>query len=333
MNKTLITALITALAAGSSHAIEVITPLELQTSAIQIIDPDRHIKTLGEVAFIVDLAASHDDLLALKVRRSDLKLKDGRSFTAFGVHKKAGIIIIGGGDISHISIASVEGQEARVLFYGGGNEIISPRTEDLAVFDADLKRLIHTYTPLKTAGMLDIPVTIALDTSGSMTGHMNTVATATQEFMRELPDFANCRLLTFGTNVVPLSTHPSSCPSAANLLNTPPKAGGTTALFKAIETGFSHATNKQSFPNIVVTVTDGMNTVNYKGTLATLKAMKKRSNSKLFVFWAGSYDQAHLQGLADFELVSTQNLKAELESFFRSLGVSLSGLQTLHISK
>jgi hypothetical protein len=333
MNKTLIAALIAALGTGSSHAIEIITPQELQTSVIQIIDPDRHIKTLGEVAFVVDLAASHDDLLALNVRRSDLKLKDGRSFSAFGVHKKAGIIIIGSGEISHISIASVEGQEARVLFYGKGSQIISPKPEDLAVFDTDFNPLILKYTPLKTPESLDIPVTIALDTSGSMGGHMNTVAGATQEFMRGLPDFTNCRLLTFGTNVVPLSTYPSNCPSAAYLLNTPPKAGGTTALFEAIETGFSHAAKKQSFPNIVVTVTDGMNTVNYKGTLASLKALKKSSNSKLFVFWAGSYDPAHLQGLADYELVSTQNLSSELESFFRSLGVSLSGLQTLHISK
>ena len=91
MNKQLNALIILGALASNAMAIEVITPQELQTSSIQIDDPDRHINTLGKVSFHVDLSASHDDLLALKVRRSNLKLKDGRSFTAFGVHKKAGV--------------------------------------------------------------------------------------------------------------------------------------------------------------------------------------------------------------------------------------------------
>jgi hypothetical protein len=55
---------------NASFAIEIIQPKELQTSVIQIADPDQHIKTLGTVSFMVDLSAAHDDLLALKVRRS-----------------------------------------------------------------------------------------------------------------------------------------------------------------------------------------------------------------------------------------------------------------------
>ncbi len=336
MNKQFIAALSLALSSGSPHAIEVIAPKELQTSAIHISDPDQYIKTLREVAFIVDLTASHDDLLALKVRQSDLKLKDGRSFSAFGVHKKAGLVIIGGGEISHISIANIIGQNAQVLFYGKDNEIISPRAKDLAVFDADFKRLDFSYSPLETSGSLEIPITIALDTSGSMAKHMEMVTSATQAFMRALPDFSNCHLLTFGTAIQRISPlNAKSCPSLAYLLNASPKADGATALFKAIDMGFSLAPprKEQDFPNIVVVVTDGVNTMNYKGTLSSLRALKKSSNSKLFVFWAGSYDQTHLQGLADAELISTQNLKTELKSFFKSLGVSLSGLQTLHIGK
>lgn len=334
MNKRLLALLSVGLVTNPLLAINVIEPQEVQNTTIRIADPDRHIRTLGEVAFRIDLSAAHDDLLALKVRRSDLRLNNGRVFTAFGVHKKAGLVVLAGGDVTHVSIASVENSDAHVLFYGQGNQVISPRPEDVAVFDTNFKPLGFTYTPLQTPGSLDIPISIALDTSGSMDGHMATVVNATRDFMRELPKFTRCQLLTFDDDVTQISTQASSCPSSAYLLNRKFEAGGATALYKAIHTGFASTSSMTgNFPNITIVVTDGVNTVDYYQTLEDLKVTKASNNAKLFVFWAGSHEQGYLQGLADLEFVSTANLKSELDRFFHSLGVSLSGLQTLHIRR
>ncbi|MCF6251101.1 MAG: VWA domain-containing protein [Methylococcaceae bacterium] len=343
MIKHLIISIIMGLLPNTALAIAVTAPQELQISYINISDPDQYIKTLGEVAFIIDLSASHDDLLALKVRRSSLKLKNNQPFTAFAVHRKAGIIVIAGGDTTHMSIASIDNNlgiyDAQVLFYGKGNHVISPRPDDVAVFDINFKPLEFTYVPLQTPGSLEIPVSIALDTSGSMSGHMDTVVTATQDFMRELPKFTRCSLLSFNSDVNYLSSqlfkNLENCPSSSYLLNNSLQAGGATALYKAIKTGFrlGDFRSNQNFPNITIVVTDGKNTADYGDTLSTLLEQKKHSNSKLFVFWAGNYTDGYLKGLADLEFVSTKNLKSELDSFFYSLGVSLSGLQTLHIKK
>ncbi len=326
-----------------AFAIEVIEPQELQTTSIEISDPDVLTKTLGTVSFQIDLSAAHDDLLALKVRRSDLKLKDGRSFTAFGVHKKAGVIIIAGGDVTHLSIASVsdkqKGRDAGVLFYGANNKVISPKLKDIAVFDADFKPLSFNYTPMKSLGSLHMPVAIALDTSGSMDWHLGAVVSATRDFMKKLPGSARCQIFTFSNDVVRLSdngmSYLKSCPYMIYHLNKPLKAGGATALYKAIETGFE--SDIQGFvtdlPNITIVVTDGINTANYGQTLESLNATKAKTNSKLFVFWVGNYETGHLKGLADLEIVSTNNLDADLQNFFQSLGVSISGLQVLHIGK
>lgn len=70
MNKQFIPLVSLGLLLTQAHAIEILAPDELQTSSILISDPDQYIKTLGKVAFQIDLSASHDDLLALKVRRS-----------------------------------------------------------------------------------------------------------------------------------------------------------------------------------------------------------------------------------------------------------------------
>jgi len=325
--------------ANSAFAIEIIVPQELQTSEFSISDPDRLISTLGKVDFIIDLSASHDDLLALKVRRSDLKLKDGRSFKSFGVHKDAGIIIIANDDVTHISIASIKSGEASVLFYGANNEIIAPKPSDVAMFDLDFKPIKFSYTPLKTPNSLTIPITIALDVSGSMAGHMDKVVKATKAFMNKLPTFTRCQIITFSDDVTYLSSpdidKQMSCPASSYLLNTKLKAGGATALYKVIDTSFgsNYQPDKSSFPNIVIVVTDGMNTVNYKRDLGFIILKKPVTNSKLFVFWAGNYDKANLLGLPNLEFVSTQNLEAELEIFFTSLGVSLSGIQILKFTK
>ncbi len=327
------------LLSSSAFAIEVKAPQELQTSEFEISDPDRFIGTLGKVDFIIDLSASHDDLLALKVRRSGLKLKDGRAFKTFAVHKEGGVIIIASGDVSHVSIASVEAGDVSALFYNANNGIIAPKPNDIAMFDLDFKPMSFSYTPLKTPGSLTIPITIALDTSGSMAGHMDSVIKATREFMHELPDFTRCQLITFSDDVNYLSERDIkkqvSCPASSYLLNKPLKASGRTALYKAIDRGFYNQSNfyKSNFPNIVIVVTDGMNTVDYKYALFALDASKKATNSKLFVFWAGNYEKHYLIGIPDLEFVSTQNLQSDLDKFFRTLGVSLSGIQTLKFTK
>ena len=331
------------LSSSANAAVKIVVPQDLQSTSIQIIDPDRHIKTLGEVAFQIDLSAAHDDLLALKVRRSDLTLRNGKSFTAFGVHKDAEIIVLAGGETSHVSIASAENKngslETSILFYGKNNAVISPSVDEVAVFDIAFNRLSFIYTPMQAPGSIEVPVSIALDISGSMGGHMKSVVKATKDFMLKLPDFTHCRVLTFNAKISHLTPREykdlSSCPSSAYVMNTTPLASGQTALYKAIETGLTTdaSSPNKSFPNIMIVVTDGINTVDLGQTLESLKIEKAKSNSKVFVFWAGNYKKGHLQGLADLEFVSTKDLDSELNSFFHSLGVSISGLQTLLIKK
>ena len=124
-----------------------------------------------------------------------------------------------------------------------------------------------------------------------------------------------------------------SCPDSLWAISQPIKTGGNTALFSALQAAFTlKAKSKRwSIPHLVIALTDGLDNQPISLTHKQLIALKKSSNSKLLTFWAGSYDPSHLQGLADHETVSRQNIKSDLEAFFHSIGVSVSGLQTLRL--
>lgn len=336
MKYKLLLLFISALLSTPLAAFEFITPDEaLGSASIEITDPDADVTTLGQVEFFIDLAASHDDLLALKVRRADLRFADGRPATAYGVHKEAGLIVVAGGAVRHVSISSVQPKggtrETLVLFHGEDGQIIAPKRRDLAVFDLDFNRLSFSYEPLAPPGAIHLPVNILLDISGSMGGHMEGVQRATQGFMEGLPDFARCRVTLFNDKLRPLTNTREPCANAKGVLDAPITTSGSTALFEAVGAGFDTSSGPVPAGTqiIAIAVTDGLDTDGYEGGLEGLKSKKESSGAKLFVFWSGDYLQGTLDDLPDLEFESTDNLDKELEQFFRSLGISISGLQTL----
>lgn len=342
MTRTILSATLCALMGMPAHAFEITTPdAQVNGAEVHVSDPDAGVTTLGDIDIFIDLAAAHDDLLALKVRRSGLTLPDGRTFTAFGVHKDSGLIVLAAGDVTHVSITGVQdgsaGGEASVLFHGGNGKVIAPKPGDIAAFDRNLQPIAIHYTPLTPPGEMSVPVTIMLDSSGSMDGYMETVSAATQDFLRLLPGFATCAVTAFNSALQPVT--PSGvllpCNGAIRSLDNPIKAEGPTALFQAIEEGFEQGfqATRSGGLNITVVVTDGINTVPYGGTLATLEARKAETGSKLFVFWAGNYEPGYLGTLADLEIVSTGDLPRALERFFRALGISISGMQRLRLDQ
>jgi len=339
MKKSLIALSIAAILTTPALAFQISTPeADMRTAPLQITDPDGDVATLGKVDLFIDLAASHDDLEALKVRRAGLTLPDGRPYTAYGVHKYHRLIVIAAGPVRRVSVSSVkrkgEDRETLVLFHGENGTIVAPKPEDAAVFDMDFKRLPFTYRPLAPPGSTTIPVNVLVDVSRSMATHTQAVWNATQYFLVALPRFAQCKITLFNSTLRPITKNRSTCIDTYRaIFHTPMQASGSTALFKALETGFEKDTTPDGPPIITVALTDGVNTVPYEGGLETLKAKKDEAGDKLFVFWLGGYQRGYLEDLPDLEFVSKQNVSDELKRFFRSLGYSVSGLQSLLVSK
>jgi len=336
-------ALLTLASSAQAQRFTVVTPDADGRGAVSVSDPDQLVRTLGRPEIQFDLAASHDSLLDLRIRRAGLKLPNGRTATAFAGDKEANLVVIAGGQVAAISIASVadlaDGREALVLFKAADGTLLAPARDEVAVFDTAFHPLPLRYSPAAIPAHTLLPVTLLVDISGSMTGHMGDVAKAAQAFLSGLPLYARCRIVFFNDRIQhfwPPPSQASVCAAAGfAFLNGLPEPSGGTALLAAIEDGLRTPANATGprMPAITLAITDGVDTGarDPVSEARRLSALKASQGGKLFVFWAGYADPALLADVADLQIQSGADVKGELERFFRSLGVSLSGLQSLRI--
>ena len=334
-------ALLSTLCAAQGFTIRV--PQEEARGVPAVADPDRDVRTLGRPEIVFDLSAGNDSLLDLRIRRSGLTLASGKPFTAFAGHREEDLVVLAGGNVASVSIAGVRThgskREALVLFRRADGSIVAPAPEEVAVFNTAFRKLDFSYQWMAVPDGTPLPVSVLLDVSGSMAGHLDEVVDATRRFLAVLPPFARCRVMVFNETVTELTDAQRAVPcaqAAASLARVPP-AAGNTALFEALRVSFEKNQSARyswetGMPNITLVITDGIDSVRgAKDARVLLGGQKTAHDAKLFVFWAGNADPSALAPVADLQVTAGADLKGELERFFRSLGLSLSGLQLLAI--
>ncbi|MCB9987720.1 MAG: VWA domain-containing protein [Rhodospirillales bacterium] len=339
MNRSLLALAISVALASASWGFTVVEPGVQANGAPEIVTPDENVRSLGQVHFALDFAATRDSLYELKIRRHSLTLPDGRPVTALAYDKDANVLVGGTDPVTHISLAAVNetvgGREAMALFHNGKSEVIAPESKDIAVFDLSFNPISFDYKPVGQPRDTKIPVSILIDRSGSMSRVMPEVLDATRAFMKTLPEFTRCELLTFAKAIERLTpsaiTHQLSCPRSTAYLPGKLKTGGATALYEALHQSFQAGQNQSTTPKIVVVLTDGVNTATSHHSKASLLKEKNHAPAKLFVFWAGEDDPKHLDQLSDWEVMAGEDVRTQLDRFFQSIGISVSGIQTLRL--
>lgn len=320
---------------GMSLALNVTEPQIETFNSIEIHSKDDQVQTLGKVDFIIDPFASRDDLIELNAREQKLVSPNGKAFTTFGYNKDAKVLIASHKPIAHASVIGKEKNNVLVLFYDKDNRVIAPQKESFRIYDLEsFKPIDFDYTPTLPPKDITLNVDLLIDVSGSMSGGLGGVTDASKTFMEELPDFTRCSVLTFGSHITHLtneSAKKKSCRETVNVLDNGLSANGATALHLAIKQSMEEKKqHENTLPNMHIVLTDGADTQNPEITPEQLVNLKQESNSKVLFFWAGHYND-HLKSLADIETVSTSNIHYDLDAFFRSIGVSINGMQSLTI--
>lgn len=317
----------------NAHAIEVVTPKN-QTAQFIIKSPDETVTTLGKVDFIIDFVSSNDSLKELKIRRQHLMLADGRPVTVYAYNEASGTILGATHPIAHISISAVQGKKVMALFYNEAYEVVAPDKKDIQVFSDNFKTLSFDYQTNLPAPSLTVDVSILIDRSGSIGKHMPDIINETRNFMQSLPDFTRCHVFSFGsevTRLTPIDVNKTvPCAQSLFVFDKTMVVGGATALYAALDKALQapkHSTTTQ----LIVVVTDGINTVGHRLSLAQLNDIKLQRGASVLVFWAGDYKAEHLQRIANYQTASTQGVKQDLDRFFSSISTAISGMQTLRL--
>ena len=322
-----------------SHAQRFIidAPDEKRIADFKISDPDTEVTKLGTVRFVIDFSSVNDDLFMLNIRRHEFRLLDGRKVEAIAVSERDGLIIGAVAPVKQISIVGVEttsgNRVMQVIFYDAKNQIISPVSSDIAVYDLAFELQSISYEPLRSSAPGSMSVSLLLDNSGSMSGFQKEALAASREFLRELPEFTNCQLFVFADQVDQLTSpgRVSNCPASRSLLSRVRPASGGTALMNALEEGFSVVGDSAGMPSLVVVVTDGVNTVEPRLSPEALIALKQQREVTTLVYWIGPHDRNHLKDLADQEIVGRHSVRADLDAFFETIGISVSGIQSIEL--
>lgn len=312
------------------------TPQVNLQSEIAIDNPDERLSQLGRVSFVLDFASASDNLLMLKIRRHEFTLPDGRKAHALAVREGDGLIIGAAQPVQQISIVGIEyaaGRRViRAIFYGANNQIVSPASSDIAVFNLSFTLQNISYEPTGGSHPGNMSVSLLLDNSGSMQGFQDQALSAASEFLENLPSFTRCNVFVFSDEVKRISTDPAPpCPGSRGALSKVDPASGGTALLNALEAGFMASAGSSELPSLVIAVTDGVNTVNPRLSGKELADLKVNGNSKAVIYWIGAHDPDHLRGIVDQEISGRASVKSDLEDFFETIGVSISGIQSIQL--
>ncbi len=136
-------------------------------------------------------------------------------------------------------------------------QMVDMTGRQIAVMGPDGK--VRTYGAQSfTAARAPMVVSLLIDASGSMDGHMMTVIRAAKELIRRLPSHVTCKVIMFGGQITDLGNGPAPC-ELRNFDFSQVKAGGGTPLFAALR-GNLQAVNAGRYAHhqaVTLVLTDG----------------------------------------------------------------------------
>ena len=264
----------------------------------------------------------------LEILRS-LDLRDGqgvkidsRSMDFNAVHD----VVLGfsGGTAEIIKISQTpRGLQVIGSFKSYQGQVVSPPRSSVAVANLGGDPLCFEYEEVDVAKP-PMHFVLLLDRSGSMSGHMSAVKSATRQFIDLLPSHAICTVVAFdhqwSFSQAGLGTR--QC-VASNFNFASIDARGSTDIFGPVTEAYRMLGRPalMDHQKAVVVLTDGVP----DDDLTTAQQRRKQLQSLkgdvvTFAYWLGNHNEQYLRGLADSYIENQGDVGANLGRYFDILG-------------
>ncbi len=285
---------------------------------------------------VVDLTRrnmSHDEL---RIEQHGLKIH-GKPVSSYVIHEKGNLVVAARAPVSHITVNSLkaipgEQQEAYLVFQHD-HQILTPKEQAIGVFDLQSLAPLKFSTKTKLQGIPEnFLAIVALDVSGSMSGAvLDSTKAAIKTFLKALPSYSKCQLVTFNTEIQWITPAPANCQAVAMEVDAL-EAGGNTDLYKAFEQIYLEGKRQPFQHQVLVAYTDGMGQETTVSKEDVVKA-KAQTDIKTMVFWAGQYEKDALKDLVEVEVQAGSNLQDDIAKFFKDTAESISEQIALTIQR
>ncbi len=263
-----------------------------------------------------DPALSASDALIRTISKFNMVDARGIKITSgFDIDLVNNLIVAFSGGISEIikTTRNPTGFNVIASFKDNSGNFISPPANSLAVYTINGEKLCFEYKTIQQASP-KIGIAILLDRSGSMSGEMESVKTAAQDFLNALPSSAECAVGSFNTELSYAHKNYQSCSGGGFGFETIEASGGTD-IFKALHSAYSDLSGSHfsGYQKAAIVITDGY-TINDEALKTQLLAQKK--DILTFVYFIGGDKKDDLEQLTDHFISQGGDVKQSLSQYF-----------------
>lgn len=210
------------------------------------------------------------------------------------------------------------------------NSFVSPPADSLALYNTGGDRLAFEYSKV-TKAPPKMAFVLLLDRSGSMAGVINDVQTSAQDFLKTLPDSAECAVASFNGTFSYHNDYYQSCNTGDFQLNSL-TAEGRTDLYTPLLNAYESLSQEyfKDYQKAVIVITDGQIPPD-EGLRTELLSAKQ--DVLTFVYFLGEKNDEQLVGLANAFLAPSSDIKASLDQYFHSLGSAYNNQTVLKVKR
>lgn len=264
---------------------------------------------------------------------SKIGMTDARGIkitSGFDVDPKHDLVVAYSGGTSEIikTARSPRGLQVIGSFKDKQGNFISPPADKLAIYSTSGEKLCFDYQSVQKNAP-KIGITLLLDRSGSMAGHIDDVKKSAQAFLNALPKGAECAVGSFNSTAVYAHKKYQSCTGGGFGFESIEASGGTDiyAALKGVYTVYERPYFKDHQKATII-ITDGY-TLSNEARKKELLALKK--DILTFVYFIGGDKRDDIEALTDHFLAKGGNVKQSLSQYFGAIGQAYNSQKVLNV--
>lgn len=278
-----------------------------------------------------DPTMSASDVLVRTISKIGMTDAKGVKITSgFDINIENNLVVAFSGGTSEIIKTAGDPAALSVIasFKDQNGNFVSPPVDSIAVYTTNGEKLCFDYKTIQQASS-KIGIAMLLDKSGSMSGDMEAVKSAANNFLGALPQSALCAVGSFNTTLTYGHKNYQACNGGGFGFESIEAEGGTD-IFNALNSAYDDLSGSffNGFQKATIIITDGY-TISDENRKTELLAKKK--DILTFVYFIGGNKKDDLEQLTDHFIAQGGDVGRSLTDYFGAIEQAYNSQKVLSV--